>query len=105
MFFSIFLSIQASANEDVPSWLKARISGKNPPLMVEKYLFKKKTTYLIMTTCCDHGFRELYNVKGKLICKLPESIVGLDDSACRGFNDKSERVSQIFPTEQSTGKH
>ena len=79
-----------------PSWLYKKINSKTPPIVVEKYLYKSKTVYLFMNTCCDRGQRELYDENGELICKLKESFGGLNDSECPGFNKEGKWVSKIY---------
>lgn len=50
----------------------------------------------MQTECRDCGSLELYSEIGKLICLLPDSLFGLDDSNCPGFNKSGEWVASAF---------
>ena len=92
----MLLPLIAFAEDSNPVWLKKKIVSKTPPIVVEKYLFKSETVYLVMNTCCDRGFRELYDEKGKLICKLKESFGGIDYSQCPDFKKEGKWVSAVY---------
>lgn len=100
LVLTLLVSIPARAgspkHENMPLWLKKKLKSPQPPIEIEKYIFKKETTYLLAFVCCDQGTRELYDSKGKLICKLPESFAGLDDSACPGFIQDGKHLGSIL---------
>lgn len=96
---SILLLCTPSIHADeqkLPQWIQDKIKSGRPLHGIEKYEFKKSTLYLVQTVCCDRGERELYDDKGKLICKLKESFVGLDYSKCPEFTKEKKWIASVY---------
>jgi hypothetical protein len=87
----LFLLTACGSQKDkisLPRWLHDKIvqaerkSGSYVEVWVYKY--RGQSVYLFLPDCCDR-MSELYNEKGKLICKPGGGITGKGDGKCRNF--------------------
>lgn len=89
----LLLSACASQHDKIrlPRWLHDKIvqaerkTGSYEEVWAYKY--RGQTVYLFLPGCCDR-MSELYDEKGKLICKPSGGITGRGDGRCRKFIQK-----------------
>jgi len=75
----------------LPRWLHDKIvqAERNPGSFEEVWVYKYQgqSMYLFLPGCCDR-YSELYNEKGKLICRPGGGITGKGDGKCQNFIKK-----------------